>query len=261
MKKFIQLSVMLVVINTFYPAKAQTLDQSQLNYNAGTSARTLPGYSHFQSFTAGLTGTLVQIDMGVFNYINGIGTLIIYAGSDTTGTILQTTTVNVNCPAGNCFVNFPVSAAVSAGQAYCFRFIPGAGIPDPYGVQVEVPGTYAGGQFAIIDPSGVYYPGFDQVFRTYVLEATGINQSAAHENDFTISPNPFSENTIINFNKTVSNCEIQIFNSIGQKEIEITNVSGDHYKLVKGNLNPGIYFVRILMNQNLVVTNKIMISD
>jgi hypothetical protein len=150
--------VILVILYWFFVPnllKSQTLDQSQLNYNAGVSARTLPGYSHFQSFTAGITGTLVQVDIGVFNFINGTGTLIIYEGGDTTGNILQSINVNVNCPVGNCFANFPVSAAVIAGQVYTFRFIPGAGMPDPYGVQAEVPGTYGGGQFGLIDPSGV----------------------------------------------------------------------------------------------------------
>lgn len=261
MKKCIPVFVISLMITSIFPAHSQTLDQSQLNYNAGTSARTLPGYSHFQSFTAGLTGTLVQIDMGVFNFINGIGTLIIYSGSDTTGTVLQTTTVSVNCPSGNCFANFPVSAPVTAGQVYCFRFIPGAGMPDPYGVQVEVPGTYAGGEFVIIDPSGVYSTGFDQVFRTYVLEATGINQAEINKIDFTISPNPFSENTIIHFDKVVSNCEIQLYNGFGQTINLIKQFSGEHFILEKGDLPSGIYFVRILMSQDFIVTKKIMIAE
>lgn len=149
-------------------ALTQAPDQSQLVYNAGTSARTLPGYSHWQSFTAGITGTLSQIDLGYFNYINGSGTLNIFAGAGTAGTLLQSQTINVYCPAGNCMLPFSVSAPVVLGQQYTFQFIPGAGMPDPYGVQVEMPGTYPGGEMAIVDPSGTYMTGFDMVFKTYV---------------------------------------------------------------------------------------------
>jgi hypothetical protein len=149
----------------------QVLDQSQTVYNAGTSARNLPGYSEWQSFTAGLSGTMTEIDIGFFNAINGVGTLNIYKGAGDSGTLLQTQSVNVICAGGNCLLPFTVSVPVIADSQYTFQFIPGAGIPDPYGVQVEVPGTYAGGQMALIDPSGTSYPGFDMVFNTYVSGA------------------------------------------------------------------------------------------
>ena len=150
------------------------LDQSQLIYNAGTSARTLSGYSVWQSFTAGITGTLNEIDMGFFNAINGVGTLKLFAGSGNAGTLLQSQTVNVICASGNCMIPFTVSAQVTAGQVYTFQFTPGAGIPDPYGVQAEVPGTYSGGQMGLVDPSGTSYPGFDLIFKTYVTSGPSL---------------------------------------------------------------------------------------
>jgi len=238
---------------------SQTLDQSQLNYNAGTSARNLPGYSHFQTFTAGLTGTLVQIDMGVFNFINGVGTLIIYEGGDTTGIILQTTTVNVNCPAGNCFATFVVSAPVVAGQIYCFRFIPGAGIPDPYGVQMEVPGTYAGGEFAIIDPSGVYFTGFDQVFRTFVLTSTGLMNIESNEMNMTISPNPFSETTTIYFSGKFSFAEINLVTAQGKTVKSFRNFSGDKIFIDGEHLQPGLYFIHAITKSQYVICKKMMV--
>lgn len=151
-----------------YLSSGQTLDQYQNTYSGGMSARTLPGYSEWQSFTAGITGTLSQINMGFFNYINGSGTLKIFTGTGTGGVLKQTKLVNVFCASGSCLLSFIVSVPVIAGQVYTFQFIPGAGIPDPYGVQVQVPGTYSGGQMAIVDPSGTYPLSFDMVFQTYV---------------------------------------------------------------------------------------------
>jgi len=149
-------------------SSSQILYQQQLVYNGGTSARNLPGYSEWQSFTAGMSGTMCQIKMGFFNYINGTGTLKIFSGFGTAGALKQSQSVSVYCPSGNCMITFNVSVVITSGQIYTFQFIPGAGIPDPYGVQVAVPGTYSGGQMALVDPSGTYYPGFDLVFQTYV---------------------------------------------------------------------------------------------
>ncbi len=147
---------------------AQVLDQSQLVYNGGTSARTLAGYSEWQSFTAGITGTMIRLDIGFFTLINGVGQLKIFSGSGTAGTLLWGQTVNVVCGGGNCTLPFNVSLPVIAGQVYTFQFIPGAGMPDPYGIQISSPGPYAGGVMAIVDPSGTYPTGFDMVFKTYV---------------------------------------------------------------------------------------------
>lgn len=144
------------------------LDQTDTLYNGGMSARTLPGYTVWQTFKAGRSGLLTRIEMGFFNYINGIGTFTIYDGAGTTGTILQTGQVNVNCPSGSCMIPFAANVPVESGQDYTFEFIPGAGIPDPYGVQVDANNTYSRGIMYITDPSGSYNTGFDMNFATYV---------------------------------------------------------------------------------------------
>src|SRR5262249_54228646 len=86
----------LTVCHCFGTARGQVvLDQQQLTYNGGMSARTLPGYTVWQSFTAGASGTLVEIDMGFFNSMAGDGRLRIYSGEGTTGALLQTLSVSV----------------------------------------------------------------------------------------------------------------------------------------------------------------------
>ncbi len=157
-----------VILTALSTGSSSIIDQSQLNSNAGTSARNLPGYSHWQSFTAGQSGILTQLDLGFFNFISGTGTLSFYQGTGTAGIQLSTQTVTVSCPGGNCLLSFTVNVPVTAGQAYTLHFIPGPGIPDPYGVQVENPGTYPGGYFTIVDPSGSYPTAFDMLFQTHV---------------------------------------------------------------------------------------------
>jgi len=150
------------------------IDQEQTNYNGGMSALTGADRSEFQTFVAGITGTLVQIDMGFFNYINGVGVVNLFSGNGITGTLLDSQTVTVNCPSGNCMISFPENTQIITGNAYTFQFVPGAGMPYPYGVQVQNPGTYNNGELFITDPSGTYPTGMDMVFATHVGQSDSL---------------------------------------------------------------------------------------
>ncbi len=150
---------------------AATQDQQQFLYNGGTSARTLPGYTVWQSFTAGISGTLTEIDMGFFNNMSGRGQLQIFAGDGTGGAILQTLTVPVvgitQTPVT--WNAWAVNVPVTAGQMYTFNLTPDpATLPDPYGVAIGANNPYPGGVMGLNDPSGSYRTNFDIVFRTHV---------------------------------------------------------------------------------------------
>lgn len=187
-------SNILLHTNATFPNTTMIIDQEQTNYNGGMSALTGPDRSEFQTFIAGMTGTLVQIDMGFFNYISGVGVVNFYAGNGITGTLLNTQNVNVNCPSGNCMITFNENSPITAGNAYTFQFIPGAGMPYPYGVQVQNPGTYNNGELFITDPSGTYPTGMDMVFKTYVgssdslsyLWSTGSTDSTIQTNGVSV---------------------------------------------------------------------------
>jgi len=148
------------------------LDQSQTLYDAGTSARNLPGYAYWQSFTAGVTGTLAQIDAGFFTYINGTGYWTVWEGEGTSGTMLDSQAVNIYCNGGNCLLSFTENIPVTAGDVYTFQIRGGPGMPDPYGLQVSVNDPYANGEMAFVDPSGTYITTFDWVFNTWVQDGS-----------------------------------------------------------------------------------------
>ncbi|MES2680053.1 MAG: hypothetical protein V4635_09225, partial [Bacteroidota bacterium] len=90
--------------------RAQVVDQSHQIYNIPLSGRTLNGYNIFQSFTAGVTGTLVGIEIVFVDSMAGACTLKLYTGADTSGTLLQIAPQTVSCQGGPCPVNFIVSA-------------------------------------------------------------------------------------------------------------------------------------------------------
>ena len=147
------------------------VDQEQLVCNAGTSARTLPGYAVWQSFTAGASGTLSRIDMGFFNDMSGTARLSILEGEGSAGAELASLDVPVVgiSQAGATWNSWIVGVPVVAGSIYTFRIVPDAAtLPDPYGVCVGSDSPYARGVMGLDDPSGTYPTEFDVVFRTYV---------------------------------------------------------------------------------------------
>ena len=150
-------------------AMGTILDQEQLVYDGGASARTLPGYSVWQSFTPGVSGTLTEIDMGFFNDMSGSGQLQLLSGDGPAGPVLQTLTVPVRgiTQSGVTWNPWAVSVPVTAGLLYTFRFTPNATtLPDPYGVAIGSSDPYPGGDMGLDYPSGSYRTNFDMVFRT-----------------------------------------------------------------------------------------------
>jgi hypothetical protein len=177
MKASILLLITTIVLSAIAsPAKADTIDQQQLFYDGGISARTLPGYTVWQSFTAGLTGTLTEIDMGFFNDMSGDGTLRIYSGQGTSGAILETLSVPVVGITQPSFTwnNWSVNVAIQVGLQYTFELTPNSvTLPDPYGVAFGTADPYAGGVAGLNDPSGTYpLADWDLVFQTRVSRAS-----------------------------------------------------------------------------------------
>jgi len=204
-------------------AKSQIIDQFDTTYSAGVSARTLPGYSWYQTFTAGITGNLTRIDIGFFNYISGTGTLEVYEDTGITGNLIYTGQVNVFCPGNACLLPFQVNCNVVAGYRYTFHFIPGIGIPDPFGVQADFSNSYLDGEMYSIDPSGTYPFNMDLVFVTYVKkETTGLE-------NVTLNPNSFyhvNESSVL----LTENCKGELFSLTGQK-IKLENLPSGLYVL------------------------------
>lgn len=189
------------LLSTSITASSQTIiDQYDSTYTAGISARTLSGYSFYQTFTAGMTGNLSRIDIGFFNYISGTGTIEVYENAGVNGNLLYSGQETLFCPSGGCMLQFPVSCNLVAGNTYTFHFTPGAGIPDPFGVQADFSNSYPGGELFLIDPSGTYPFNMDAVFATYMdSKLTWIDKPELNHNSFyTISASSIIMNENVN---------------------------------------------------------------
>jgi hypothetical protein len=162
------------------------LDQEQVRHNADLSARTLPGYTVWQSFTAGKTGTLVHIDMGCYNGKSGAGELRIYEGAGTSGEVLQALKVNMVgvVQLEETWTRWSVNVPIVAGRRYTFEFKPDPKtLPDPYGVALGSQDPYPSGRFGVNDPSGSYASDFDAQFRTWVDTGAGGKKGAGQSRD------------------------------------------------------------------------------
>lgn len=225
-----------------------TADQVHEQWNGGTSERNLPGYYEWQSFTAGLDGDLCQVDL-LFCNINvpvvGTGTLNVYAGEGIAGTLLATQPVLVDgsaLPANQpCWQNWVLAntPTLSAGQLYTLQFVPtaGGGLPDPYLIQIQLPGTYAGGHNYNLGEQG------DCAFRTHV-SAGSVGVSEVQEPLLQVYPNPVHEHLTVELPAT-ANVAIQVLDGAGRLVLQ-TITRARRTNLDLSHLNRGTYVVRAI---------------
>jgi hypothetical protein len=76
-----------------------------------------------------------------------------------------------------------------------------------------------------------------------------------------IFPNPFSNETTLKFEIDVINCNLEMFDSIGQKVKEINNINTNEIILKKDNLVNGIYLLVLKQNGKILETQKIILQD
>ena len=238
--------------------QSQILDQSQLQYDAGQSARNLPGWSIWQSFTAGITGTLSQIDQGFVNPMTGTATLNIYTGNGTGGDLLYTDGVTIS-GTGIFWSSFPIASPVdiTAGQMYTFEVVPtqGGGLPDPYAVQVTWDTTsYPDGE----STAGI---GFDYVFRTFVTMTVGTETIQGSSSEINIYPNPFSTETALRTDAVLQNATLTIYNAQGQQVRHMDHLTGQTILLERGSLPTGLYSLRLTENDQIRSVHNLVITE
>ncbi len=90
------------------------------------------------------------------------------------------------------------------------------------------------------------------------FNATGVDEVTLN-NSVSIYPNPFSTQTIVSFAQKQSNTTIVLSDILG-KEVRTMYFSGSEFVIEKGNLNEGVYFVKIVDENKNVINRKIIIQ-
>lgn len=98
---------------------------------------------------------------------------------------------------------------------------------------------------------------FGNIYRTAgftigVTHLTDVPQIQENQNNFTVFPNPTNGETAIMFNHSVNNINIKVFNLVGQKMLEKTNVSGNRFNIDISDQTAGVYFVEVLVEGNVL---------
>lgn len=158
-----------VGINTTIPAgelhvKSGISTNVAVDQQQTVSSNTHNGTTNWQSFTAGLTGLLTQIDLKINTPTTGStspGTIKIYSGEGISGTLLSTTAITYSNVVGFPWQSFTFSnfANIIAGNIYTIQF--SAPVANTYWILFNTANPYAGGR------SG-YNPNTDYLFKTYV---------------------------------------------------------------------------------------------
>ena len=174
-------------------AAAGTLDQQQPN-GGGVSLQLTSTQSLAQTFTAGLTGGLDQVDLKLSKTGTPTQPLTVEirnaAAGSPGGTLLASGSIPASAaPATSEFVSlgFATPPAVTAGTQYAIVAYTASANPNRWNWAVDATNPYAGGtaHFQAASPPGptwIDQPGEDLSFKTYVLTptpATATGQRAA----------------------------------------------------------------------------------
>jgi hypothetical protein len=89
---------------------------------------------------------------------------------------------------------------------------------------------------------------------------TGISENE-NENLISISPNPFTVETILKSNIILKRATLTIDNCFGQTVKEIRNISSQTIILLRDNLPCGLYFIQLTQDNKKIATKKVIITN
>lgn len=91
---------------------------------------------------------------------------------------------------------------------------------------------------------------------------TGIRQlNSNYTQNVVVYPNPSSSSALIQFNSTITNGELNVYNQFGQKVRTVPNVAGDKLRIDTSELPPGLYSLYLSESNNIILLDKIMVTN
>lgn len=88
----------------------------------------------------------------------------------------------------------------------------------------------------------------------------GIDDISYNKTKITISPNPFSHTCKIESNYFLKDATIQLLTMYGQKVLELKKLTGNSLTIDRGNMEGGIYFLKLMIGNIMISINKIVID-
>ena len=81
------------------------------------------------------------------------------------------------------------------------------------------------------------------------------------DNSIVISPNPFTTSAQITFNQTYQSIALEVYDIQGKLLMQNRYANCNQIELKRGNLEDGLYFLKLTMDGNRVETRKIIINN
>ena len=76
-----------------------------------------------------------------------------------------------------------------------------------------------------------------------------------------IYPNPFTNQTVLQTYKVLTNATLALYNSLGQQVKQLNNINGQTVTLNRDNLPSGLYYLQLTQDNQTIATDKIVIAD
>jgi hypothetical protein len=90
---------------------------------------------------------------------------------------------------------------------------------------------------------------------------TSISEHNDSSQPITIYPNPFSSSATIQLSDKLSNAEVNIYNSLGEKIKTLNTSKESSFTIERENLPAGVYFLRLIENNKPGNITKLVIAD
>ncbi len=88
----------------------------------------------------------------------------------------------------------------------------------------------------------------------------GINEIINHQTTITLSPNPFTSQTILSFSEQQTNTTVLITNLLGEEIKTIPHVHTKQLVIEKGEMKAGIYFVQTIDDAKRICNKKMVVE-
>lgn len=101
---------------------------------------------------------------------------------------------------------------------------------------------------------------------TYTIDSISLNATVGQTElnlnedlEVEIFPNPFQNQTLVKFNKTLQNATATLIDIYGKPVFQQINISGNSFNLKSQNLSSGIYFLKVVESEKFSATSTIKI--
>lgn len=92
------------------------------------------------------------------------------------------------------------------------------------------------------------------------MQITGI-KNEKNGPSYSIFPNPFSFQTTLQSEKPLTDATFTIYNLMGQQVLQIKNINGKIIAFNRDKLTSGVYFFYLTQDNNIFLTDKLIITD